>query len=103
MINNKLYIEKIENRIGKFQIVESLRESSKRTSVFKLSANGEYYYLKLFNRRARFEPEIFAYKNWNKVVQKSLQSEYPIVPPSPQIKKCLRKNHNLKTQLWYSV
>jgi len=62
-----LYHDEIVDAIGPFKLIESLRESSSRTSVYKLKANEGYYYLKLFSRRARFEPEIFAYNSWNKI------------------------------------
>ncbi len=63
---NKIVID----AIGKYEIIKSLRESSKRTSVYFVSANQNKYYIKLFKRRARFEPEVFAYTYWNKAISK---------------------------------
>ena len=60
---------KLDETLPGYRIVESLREGSTRTSVFKLSCQGTILYLKMFTRRSRFEPEVFAYQNWMSAIR----------------------------------
>lgn len=62
-------LDKMRQELPEYNVVESLREGSTRTGVFKLESQGEFYYLKIFKRRARFEPEVYAYQNWMSIIE----------------------------------
>lgn len=66
MVISSEFHDAIVEAIGPYKVLKSLRDSSARTKVYRLEANNKFYYAKLFKRRARFEPEIFAYKTWNR-------------------------------------
>lgn len=69
MLISPKFHKTIIEAIGPYKVVKSLRDSSTRTKVYQLEADNKFYYAKLFKRRARFEPEIFAYKIWNEVLR----------------------------------
>lgn len=58
--------EFIKNCIGPFQILANYRPNSSRTGVWKIGSdiNKNCYYLKAFNRKERWYPEVYAYTNW---------------------------------------
>ena len=64
-----ILVDKMRNKLPGYRVVQSLREGSARTGVFKLESKGQFYYLKIFQRRSRFEPEVHAYQNWMAVIR----------------------------------
>lgn len=62
-------LNQLQQELQGYKVIQSLREGSTRTGVFKLEVQGEFYYLKIFQRRNRFEPEVYAYRNWMSVIK----------------------------------
>ena len=54
----------IEDLVGKFTIIYVHRPKSTRTGVFEILANGNRYFVKIYNRLSRWHPEVYAYENW---------------------------------------
>lgn len=52
--------------LGDYDIINSFREDSVRTRVWKIKTkkNSQNYFIKLFKRKSRWGPEVYAYKNW---------------------------------------
>ncbi|WP_162551077.1 aminoglycoside phosphotransferase family protein [Paenibacillus tepidiphilus] len=60
------YCEPIRALIGPFQVLQDHRRGSSRTGVWKLQAldSGSCYYAKIFTRKQRWHPEVYAYTRW---------------------------------------
>lgn len=59
----------IESLVGKFEIINEHRKDSTRTGVFEIKANNETMYVKIHNRLSRWNPEVYAYKNWTSILE----------------------------------
>lgn len=68
IIDTKL-TDTIKSLIGNFNIVEELRKDSNRTGVFEIRANSQTMYVKIHNRLSRWNPEVYAYKNWTSMLE----------------------------------
>lgn len=58
----------LNESLGQYELIDSLRQNSTRTSVYKLKSGKDNYYLKLFSRKERYGPEVYAYRVWNKAI-----------------------------------
>jgi hypothetical protein len=57
-------IQKIELLVGKFEVVKDHRGNNDRTGVIEIMAEGKRMFVKVHNRLSRWNPEVYAYKNW---------------------------------------
>lgn len=68
MINNKVI--KIANcLIGDFKIVKDHRNGSNRTGVLEISVGNKRMFIKVHNRLSRWNPEVYAYRNWTCILE----------------------------------
>lgn len=52
---------------GEYEIIQNYRRGSKRTGVWEIRPkikDSETFIVKSYNRKTRWHPEVFAYKNW---------------------------------------
>ena len=68
MIFNDKLILKIESLVGKFEIVKDHRGDNDRTGVIEIIAEGKRMFIKVHNRLSRWNPEVYAYKNWTHIL-----------------------------------
>ncbi|UQZ35965.1 hypothetical protein C2I18_21980 [Paenibacillus sp. PK3_47] len=61
----------VKEEIGQFRVLSDLRPGSSRTGVWKLQSgiNQQFYYLKTYSRKQRWQPEVYAYNHWVHILQ----------------------------------
>ncbi|NLV37544.1 MAG: phosphotransferase [Clostridiaceae bacterium] len=69
MIMDEKLISIVSDLVGNFDIVEGLRNDSNRTGVFKIKVSNEILFVKIHNRLSRWNPEVYAYKNWTSALE----------------------------------
>lgn len=69
MLFNEQTKQIINSIIGDFEVIHNHRGNSDRTGVLEITANGERYFVKIYNRLSHWHAEVFAYKNWMEDIQ----------------------------------
>ena len=66
---NEDAIKIINSIIGEFQIIKDHRKGSDRTGVLEIVVDDKKMFVKLHNRLSRWSPEVYAYRNWNYILE----------------------------------
>jgi len=64
LLVNKNVVSTVRSLIGEFTVIKDHRSSSDRTGVLEINAKNKRMFLKIHNRLNRWNPEVYAYKNW---------------------------------------
>lgn len=71
--------------LGDYEVIRNHRKGSKRTVVWEIQSlnYNKRYFVKVFYRKSRWGPEVFAYENWTP----------KILPFAPQLISVIEKNN----------
>jgi hypothetical protein len=68
LIFDEKLIREIETLVGKFKLIKDHRGGNDRTGVIEIDAEGKRMFVKIHNRLSRWNPEVYAYKNWTQIL-----------------------------------
>lgn len=69
MLFDVAVMEKIHSIVGPFEVLSERRKDSSRTGVMEIRTDNNRLFVKVHNRLSRWNPEVYAYKHWTKVIE----------------------------------